>query len=129
MGPALRLPTYPADLGSPDLVFYQNVEGELAVLVWLDPEDRARARLALHILGPGTFAGKGETRLIQQTEVAGRSALWLVGAHALLLRNGDLEFRTIVEGHVLLWSEGEVTYRLETDRDLEEAVRIAESLR
>lgn len=129
MGSAIRLPTYPADLGEPDLAFYQNVEGELAVLVWLDPENPAQARLALHILGPGTFAGKSEMRLIEETEVGGRSALWLVGAHGLLLRNGDLAFRTIVQGNVLLWDVDGVTYRLETDRGLDEAVRIAESLR
>jgi len=29
----------------------------------------------------------------------------------------------------MVWAEGEVTYRLESDLDLEEAVRIAESLR
>jgi len=34
----------------------------------------------------------------------------------------------LVEGNVLLWTEGEITYRLETDQRMEEAVRIAESL-
>jgi hypothetical protein len=35
----------------------------------------------------------------------------------------------LIEGHVLIWTEGEITYRLETDMPLEEAVRVAESLR
>jgi hypothetical protein len=67
--------------------------------------------------------------LIEATRVNGREALWLVGAHSLLLRNGETAYRTLVTGNVLLWTEGGFTYRLETDRTLEEAVRIAESLR
>jgi len=34
----------------------------------------------------------------------------------------------LVNGHVLIWENGEVTYRLETDLSMEEAVKIAESL-
>ncbi len=37
--------------------------------------------------------------------------------------------RHLVEGHVLVWVEDEITYRLETDLNLEEAIRIAELLR
>jgi hypothetical protein len=129
LGNAIRLPAYPESLGDPDLVFVQSVSGPLAVLVWLDPDDPARAELALHVLGPETFAGKDAARLIEVTRVDGREALWLVGAHSLLLRTGETAYRTLVTGNVLLWTEGSFTYRLETDRTLEDAVRIAESLR
>ena len=129
LGFAFPLPAYPPTLGEPDLVFSQWIEGPLAILVWLDPEDSSRARLALHVLGPETFAGKSETRLIQETQVNGAEALWLEGSHFLLLRNGSREFRSLVTGNVLLWSEDDITFRLETDQPLEEAVRIAESMR
>jgi len=36
--------------------------------------------------------------------------------------------RRLVMGHVLVWAEGQITYRMKTNRPLEEAVRIAESL-
>jgi hypothetical protein len=39
-----------------------------------------------------------------------------------------VEFR-LVEGHVLIWADGSLTYRLETELPLDEALRIAESLR
>jgi hypothetical protein len=35
----------------------------------------------------------------------------------------------LIEGHVLIWKEGDITYRLETDLPVEEAVKIAESLK
>jgi hypothetical protein len=36
--------------------------------------------------------------------------------------------RRLVSGHVLIWEEDGLTYRLETDLSMEEAVAIAESL-
>jgi hypothetical protein len=46
----------------------------------------------------------------------------------LILPNGDIQFERLVSGHVLIWAGLDVTYRLETDLSLKEAVRIAESL-
>jgi hypothetical protein len=34
----------------------------------------------------------------------------------------------MIDGHVLIWKEGGLTYRLETDLTLEEALKIAQSL-
>ncbi len=127
----VRLPTYPADLGPPDRVFFQQLGGPAVVLVWLDADQPEQVRLSLHQLGPGTFAEKGEVKLIQETTVKGQRAVWTTGPYVLQFRRGnrvDYDFRRLVTGHVLLWVEGEITYRLETDLPLEEAVRIAESL-
>jgi hypothetical protein len=114
MGDAFRLPTYPSDLGSPDLAFLQSPGGTIGILVWLDPEDPTRAELALFILGSGAFGGKSNMRLILETEVDGRPALWLIGPHSLLLHSGQTALRTLVSGNVLVWQEGDTTYRLET---------------
>jgi hypothetical protein len=127
----IRLPTYPADLGNPDRVFFQNIGGPAVVLVWLDPNEPTRVALSLHQLGPGTFADKGEPGSIQETSVNGRQALWTEGPYILQFRHGnrvDYDLRRLVTGHVLIWVEGAVTYRLETDLPLEEAIRVAESL-
>ncbi len=129
----VRWPTHPADLGAPDGVFLQELGGSVVVLVWLDPTQPTRARLSLHILGPGTFAEKGNAQQVGQATVNGKAAVWAEGPYMLGYRAGphatEWDVRRIVEGHVLIWTEGELTYRLESDLPLEEVVRIAESLR
>jgi hypothetical protein len=102
------------------------------ILVWARPDQPDQVGLSLHQLGPGTFAEKGEPGQIQETTVNGQRAIWAEGPYVLQFRRGnqvDFDFRRLVEGRVLIWVEGEVTYRLETDLPLEEAVRVAESLR
>jgi hypothetical protein len=46
----------------------------------------------------------------------------------LKLSNGVYQDVRLIKGHVLIWEQEEITYRLETDLPLEEAVRVAESL-
>ena len=62
------------------------------------------------------------------TEVNGSPAVWTTGPYLLELKTGDLEMRRILYGHTLIWSEGEITYRLETHLTLEEALQTAHSL-
>lgn len=127
----IRLPTDPADLGAPDGVYYQDLGGPAVVLVWLDPVQPTRARFSLHILGATVFAEKGNGRRLEQTTVNGQPAFWTEGPYLLAYRRGnavDWDIRRLVEGHVLLWTEDQLTYRLETSASLAEAVRMAESL-
>jgi hypothetical protein len=124
----IRLPTEPADLGPPDAVFLQDFGGPLLVLVWFEPDQPGQVRLSLHQLGPNTFAGKGAPAVIQETTVNGERALWMEGPHFFEMSNGQYAMRRLVEGKVLLWTEGEITYRLETKLPLDEARKIAESL-
>ena len=127
----IRLPTYPADLGAPDGVYYQELGGPAVVLVWLEPTQPTRARFSLHILGATVFAEKGNVKRLEQTTVNGYLAFWTEGPYLLAYRRGnavDWDIRRLVEGHVLLWTEDQLTYRLETSASLAEAVRMAESL-
>lgn len=130
----IPLPTYPADLGAPDRVYMQDLDGPAVILIWLDPQDPNKVRLSLHALSSGAFAQKivGE-RLVDEVAVNGENAAWVHGEHVLQLRdtNGDTTYgtRRLVNGNVLIWETNEVTYRLETDQSLREAVHIAESLR
>lgn len=131
-GFAIRLPGYPADLGPPERVFLQQMNGPVVVLVWLDSAQPGQVRLSLHELGPGTFAQKGEPTVIQETSVNGQRAIWAEGPYILQIQRGnqvEYDLRRLVKGRVLIWTEGEITYRLESDLTLEEAVKIAESLR
>ena len=123
----IKLPTYPADLGQPDQVFSQFLGGSVVVLVWFD--ESAKVSLALHIIENDSFAiEKIQPRLVERTIVNGRPAIWAEGPYMVQIRNGDYDARRLIEGHVLIWSEGGVTYRLETDLPMDEAVKIAESL-
>jgi hypothetical protein len=128
----ILLPTYPPDLGPPDKVFFQNAGGPTVILVWLQPGEPSQVRMSLVLLGPGSFAGKLLPEKVTDTTVAGEDALWLQGDHTLILRRGDDSTGNVelmVNANVLLWMEGDVTYRLETSLSLDEARRIAESLK
>jgi hypothetical protein len=128
---AIRLPTHPADLGEPDLVFVQDLDGSAVVLVWLDPTQADQVRLSLHVLTSESFAVKkllDDPSRATHTTVNGQDAYWVEGPYMLEMRSGNWEFTRLIEGHVLVWTEGDLTYRLETDVPLEEAVKIAESL-
>jgi hypothetical protein len=125
----ISLPSYPEDLGEPDIVFLQEVDRQLVMLVWLDPEDRDQIRISLHIIQSGSWMiDKFEPTVIEETTVNGQRALWTVGPYPLLMKNGDVGLTRLISGNVLIWAEGSLTYRLETDLPLEEAIRVAESL-
>jgi len=123
------LPTYPSDLGQPDRVFLQDLGGQSVLLVWMDPAEPDRIRLNLLLMGPGTFAEKVTSSVIEETTVNGQRAIWTEGPHLLHLGGSIHDYvPLVVKGNVLIWGEEEVTYRLETDLPLDEAVRVAESL-
>src|SRR5687768_675238 len=126
----ILLPSYPPDLGDPDRIFVQDAEGKMAILVWVDLRQQSEQILmSLHFIPRGSWAiDKAEPAVIQETSVNGQRAIWAVGPYPLRLYNGDLQFRRLIDGHVLIWEEENITYRLETDLPLEEAIKIAESL-
>ena len=126
---SILLPTYPSDLGSPDHVFLQDAEGAMTILVWLDPRQTNRVLMSLHFVPEGSWGiEKSEPRFIQQANVNDQPAIWAVGPYPLRLSNGDLDFTRLIDGNVLIWADGNLTYRLETNQPLEEAIQIAESL-
>lgn len=126
----ILLPSYPSDLGPPDRVFVQDADGDMTILIWIDSQLPDEVLMSLHFLPPGSWAVKKvNPTLIEETIVNDQHAIWAIGPYPLRFSNGDLDFIRLVEGHVLIWAEGEITYRLETDLSLEEALKIAESLK
>jgi hypothetical protein len=126
---SILLPTYPPDLGQPDYVFVQDAEGEMTILVWLDPQQPEQVLMSLHFVPSGSWAiDKAEPKVIEETDVNGQRAIWATGPYPLRLYNGDLDLTRLIDGQVLMWVEGDITYRLETGLPLEEALKIAESL-
>src|SRR6266487_2120680 len=125
----ILLPSYPPDFGQPDRVFVQDVGGNMVVLVWIDPQQPERVLMSLHFIPNGSWAiDKMKPKLIQETTVNGQRAIWTVGPYPIRFSNGDIDFIRLIDGHVLIWADGNVTYRLETNLPLEEALKIAESL-
>ena len=125
----LLLPSYPEKLGKPDRIFLQDLGGAMVVLVWTEKDDPEIAELVIYQIAPGSWAGeKGEPYSLEHTQVNGREAVWAKGPHVLSLTNGDLDFRRLIAGHVLIWVDGGITYRLESNLSLRQAIQIAESL-
>lgn len=122
----VRLPTHPADLGPPDRVFLQGQPPAGVALVWTDP--KGEARLALFELAQGLLVSKFDPQTVTMTEVEGVTAYWTSGPYTVEVKGKGVEVRRLIEGHVLIWRQGPMTYRLETDLELREAVRVAESL-
>ena len=127
---SILLPSYPPNLGKPDRVFVQEADGAMTVLVWIDPQRPDKVLMSLHFLPAGSWAVKKmQPTQIQETTVNGQQAVWAVGPYPLQLSNGNIDMRRLIEGHVLIWTQGNITYRLETNATLEEARKIAESLK
>lgn len=130
----INLPTYPADLDQPDHVFYQQLDGPVVIMVWLEPDDEQQPRLTLYALdlAVGAFGGKFDWESTTPATVNDQQAFWVVGAHWLLFFDStgreQFQFNRFVRGNVLVWQHGNITYRLETNLPLEEAVKIAESI-
>ena len=101
----------------------------MLILVWLDPKQPDRIKMSLHMIEQGSWSiEKLQPTVIEETTVNGRRAVWTVGEYPLIMQNNDIQFVRLITGNVLIWEENKITYRLETDLDLDEAVRIAESL-
>lgn len=126
---SILLPSYPPDLGQPDRVFIQEAEGDMTILVWIDPQQPSQVLMSLHMIPPGSWAvDKMDPARIEETSVNGQRAIWAVGPYPVRFSNGNLDFVRLIDGHVLIWAQGDITYRLETALDLDEAIKVAESL-
>jgi hypothetical protein len=69
---------------------------------------------------------------VREADVGGSPGYWVEGEHTLsyLDARGEIvEERSRLAGNTLLWQRGDVTLRLESALPMEEAIRIAESMR
>jgi hypothetical protein len=127
----IRLPAYPPDLGAPQYVFLQDLNGPVVALVWVDPTHPGGVRLALFELSSNVYIYKSVATTVTETTVHGQRALWTQGPYIVqVVVNGQVTYamRVLANGHALIWTEGSITYRLETSASLAEAVKTAESL-
>jgi len=133
-GNRIQLPAYPVDLGQPDRVFLQStVQGPLVTLVWMEGDAPERVRMSLEVLTEWVLTSKmypAEAER-QRLEINGMEAVWLGSPHEIWYSLDRFDFSRWVSRPVLVWQAGEgaaLTYRLEADLPLEEAIKVAESL-
>lgn len=136
----VRMPADPT-VGPPDAAYIDDTKGGQVTLLWA-----ARAGLPA-TLEPGVglllsqFRGTveegfftkaiGNNTSLVRLQVGGHGGFWLSGDPHIFFWQGPDGFVDDTRrwvGDVLLWSDGPVTYRLETALGRDGAVRIAESL-
>ncbi len=130
-GFSLLLPAYPPDLGKPDHVYVQDFGGPIIILVWMEKTQPPKVRLSISETNTsGAIFQKIAPTTIENTTVNGQQAVWVDAPYMLITGSGDYVMdRLIAQGHTLVWSDGQMTYRIETGDDLSTAIKIAESLR
>jgi hypothetical protein len=65
---------------------------------------------------------------LREVEVDGRPAAWIDAPHQLIVAIADGARAFSVPGTVLIWTDGEVTFRLESALPLHRAIALAESI-
>ncbi|MBZ0303740.1 MAG: hypothetical protein K8J31_28630 [Anaerolineae bacterium] len=122
----------PADFGPPDRVYQQSADGRAFVLVWLEDPVARRPAISLYQFAADSPAYGKMLSIAANTQVHDAPAIWTDVPHLLQYQgiSGVFTQRAfLVEGHVLIWAEAGVTYRLESTLTEAETVAIAESLR
>jgi hypothetical protein len=137
----VSLPDDP-DLGRPDAAWIDDQKGGQVTLLWATEDDLPATSQRDVGLLLGQFRGTMDSgffnkmisagTLVEPVRVAGNGGYWLSGDPHVFFWEGPDGFvddpRRWV-GDVLIWSDGSITYRLETSLSRDEAIRIAESIR
>ncbi len=118
------------DLGPPEVVYVrQDHEPAVVSLVWFDAAAPEQIKAMLWQISQPLYASKWIfVDQMQDTQVHGLPAFGVTGPHYLQLLNSTASPPRLVTNTVLIWTDDSMTYRLEGDFTLEEAVRLAESL-
>lgn len=125
----LVLPTYPSDLGLPDRVFF-TASPEYVTFVWLAENSTDTPKLSLQIIKSGGFAKKWiESEPPRVTMVGEDIGYWLDQPHDQFIYPGNTTLFRHITQPALIWADSTLTYRLEGVDTMDEAVKIAESLR
>lgn len=133
VGFELGLPSGPA----PDEAYLFAAGGDGALLAW-EASDRYPqlpgtpwGLVLVEVLGQEDVLVKDVQRFEDAREVkmGGRRALWIDAPHELHVITDAGTETFSVRGNVLIWTDGAVTYRMETSLPLADAIALAESVR
>jgi hypothetical protein len=122
----------PAGFGPPDFVYRQSGDGPAVILVWLAKNDRPAITLYEFLSDTeGLIYGKMLSQ-VASTEVNDLPAAWVDIPHRLVYESNGVvrqQASFLIRGNVLIWADENITYRLESNLTMEQAIAIAESLR
>jgi len=84
----------------------------------------------MELTGDEDFLVKDVNRFedLRRVHVDGRRAFWIDAPHELTVISANGPKTFVVQGNVLIWAAGDVTFRLETSLPLREAVALAETI-
>src|SRR5262249_54242916 len=118
----------PAALGEPDRVYLIQARRPVVVLAWLNADGTVKA--SLHLLPQDTYVLKMTSGTPEDLKVNSADALWVSNPHWYMLQTSSSAFQLRnVPAHALIWQAADgMTYRLETNLPLDEALPIAESV-
>lgn len=120
----------PSRLGPPEAVYLRQAYEPMVVsLVWFDAAAPEQIHAMLWQINAANFATKWVyVDQMQELTVNEQPAFGLTGPHTLQLLEETAHPPRLVTNTVLIWQSNGITYRLEGEFTLEEAVQIAESL-
>jgi hypothetical protein len=125
-------PGYPEGIGAPDAAYLHRSGNVTAVtLTWSQPENSEQIWFTLTQipLSEFEFALKwAREEDVREFFLNGQRAIWIQGPHRIQLVNPEIVSTIRMASNVLIWTAGDMTYRLEGNIELDEARQIAESL-
>ena len=120
----------PRGLGRGEGVFLQHEGGStIATVAYREGEliiSQFRGRVDQETVGKAV-----EVDQVELVTVGGAPGIWVQGPHTVFVRDPSgliVESQAFLGGNTLLWTLGEVTFRLEGAADLDEALRIARTV-
>lgn len=138
-------PSVPAALGPPSLTWVMDTPQDVGdgdvrtiLMAWApranlpSVEGTPWGAVLMEFHGEAAVASKvlwGGSGRLQPAMVGSSQAYFVTGPHELDLLSPEGALRHfLVKGNVLLWNDGNITWRLETGLSEADAVRIAESM-
>ena len=109
----ILVPAYPSDIMAwqgPKALFVQDAEGDMTVMVWIDPQYPTQVLMSHHF--PPRTAGlsiDGSSARPTETTVNGQRSCGLLvhtACQGVSSPDGDLDFVRLIESHVLIWKDG-----------------------
>ena len=101
----------------------------MVVLVWYEPASLDTEWLLLYIINSRDAFFKFTPNDPELTRVNERQAAWLTDPHLMeYVERSSGAVERFIQANVLIWNAGAMTYRLEGNLSLDEAIQVAESL-
>jgi hypothetical protein len=125
---------FPADLpdgysDEPDQIMLLETPDPVALFQWDSPGRAGEIGISLFVFEANTRGVKLYPELAQSARVDGTRAYWLTEPHPLQVfaARGEMLIDVWVTKPTLIWQVNSLTYRLESDLELDGAIAIAES--